>query len=452
MTKKETTTAPKPRPAIGQDRQPEPALAGDLIDTGTAHEDEAPSPSSELVTQAPGTPTSMIGGITTEQLRIALATQTEQRQLIKEFIQDHLVEDTDYGRIHVVKQDKCPNPYTCKQEYHYSKRVLFKPGQEKLFSLFQITDKLERDEETYKMLPTETRLVAYKCTLYRNGQEVTTGRGCASVGDKGRDANATIKIAEKRARMDACLSLGFSEYFAQDLDDPDYKNQADMANQRIAARAAAIDTDDLGLLIRDAKLPIDDAERALLGRWIKKRGYTELDDMLAVLQANGIDDPKAMTSGEARETIRMFATGTFAAVPIKKLDTDVDDDLDPEAALDAAISNMPPSTAPAQSAPAPIQEEELVVDDDLKTHVTEQFESLGLNARGQMWFKKYVTGRPFGDLVAFTDEHWRKAYRLVYDILDERIAVEDAYVAGLVPTTQQPIDFSQPKSKQNGAA
>ena len=28
-----------------------------------------------------------------------------------------------------------------------------------------------------------------------------------------------IKIAEKQARMDACLTLGFSEYFTQDLDD-----------------------------------------------------------------------------------------------------------------------------------------------------------------------------------------------------------------------------------------
>lgn len=378
----------------------------------------------------------MIGGISTDQLRAALAVQTEQRDLIKQFIQSHLVEGTDYGQIHVVSRDKCPDQDRCKKLYHFSKAVLFKPGQEKLFSLFQITDKLERDVETYEMLPNIANLVAYKCVLYRADKEIGQGRGSAVVGDNRRDANATIKIAEKRARMDACLSLGFSEYFAQDLDDPDYKSHAEMANQRVAAQAEMRDKDEFGLFPRDATQPVNDQERSILGRLLLKLGFSDQDEMLELLRVNGIEDPKTMTSGQARDLMRKLSKSTFAAPPKRE---------PAPTGADLGLPNMPTVPAPT------VKEEELVVDDDLKIHVAEQYDTLGLNARGQMWFKKFVSGKPFGKLEDFTDEHWRKAFQFTQDILNGVVDVDDAYIAGLLgdAEVQQPINFSEPATEED---
>lgn len=373
----------------------------------------------------------IIGGVSTETLKNALQVQTEQRKLIKDFIQSHLEDGVDYGKIHVVNRDKCPDSYNCKKDYHYSKAVLFKPGQEKLFSLFQITSELERDEETYTMLPNMPGLVAYKCVMFRNGQKVGEGRGSAVVGDNRRDTNATIKIAEKRARMDACLSLGFSEYFAQDLDDPDYKSQAEMANQQAAARAEARDKDEFGLFPRDPKLPIDNNERQVLFNMILKQGISK-DDVVAALKANGVNDPANLTSGQARNLMGLIKTNIFAA---------------PEVVVDEPIVDESDSQDQATATPyrPPVQEADLVVDDELKAFVNENYNQIGFNARGRMWFMKYVTGRPFGKFETFTEAHWRKSFDLINDILDVRVPVDPAYMVD-APDEQTTMDYSQPSN------
>lgn len=430
------TKATKARPV----QSPPPQILADLLDgpdpaTVTSVSKEpapeveppvaakvGPEPAADLVVSPANYPTAVIGGISTEQLKAALEVQTEQRQLIKDFIMKHLEDGTDYGRIHVVSRDKCPDQYNCKKDYHYSKRVLFKPGQEKLFSLFQISDQLSRDEETYAMLPDLRNLVAYKCVMFRNGEKLGEGRGSATVGDKGRDPNATIKIAEKRARMDACLSLGFSEYFAQDLDDPDYKSQADMANQRVAAQADAADVDEFGLFPRDAELPISDDERKVLFKLTLTAGF-EKNEMRELLKANGINPDDGITSGEARTLMAKLKNNVFAAPDIKRDPVDMDVDSDPAIGLGAAIADMAKSP--------PIAEEELVVDDDLKVHVQEDFASIGFNNRGTLWFMKFVSGKPYGTFEKFEDDHWRKAYDVVQDILDVRMEVDDDYLRSI---------------------
>jgi hypothetical protein len=245
---------------------------------------------------------SIVGGVTTAQLKEALTVQTEQRQLIKAFIQENLEEGIDYGKIHVVKN--CPaeqrQPGSCDRDYHYSKSILMKPGQEKIFSLFSITDEIAKDLEAYEMLGEVPGLVAYKCIMYRGDKRIGEGRGAAQLGSERLDPNSTIKKAEKRARMDACLSLGFSAYFTQDLDDPDYASQREMMNSKAAAEAERRDKDDLGLWIRDIADPIDDVERKKLFEMIKAVGYEQSDAMVDLLKANGVADPKAMTSGQAR--------------------------------------------------------------------------------------------------------------------------------------------------------
>jgi len=163
------------------------------------------------VTERALSPVASLGDVmTTAQLKASTKRAKEQREVITAYVKDHLVKGVDYGQIGTFKKD-----------------VLFKPGQEKIFSLMNLTSRLEKDHETIEMLGNEPGVIAYICRVYRKGEEIAQGRGAAKVGENSRDINATIKIAEKRARMDACLSLGFSEFFTQDLDDPEYHGNAD---------------------------------------------------------------------------------------------------------------------------------------------------------------------------------------------------------------------------------
>lgn len=373
---------------------------------------------------------SIVGGVTTEQLKQALVVQTEQRKLIQDFIKENLVEGIDYGKIHVVSS--CPDEKrargSCQKDYHFSKSILFKPGQEKIFSLFSITDELEKDVEAMEMLGNVPGLVALKCTMYRGQNKVGEGRGAASLSQSQNDPNSCIKKAEKRARMDACLSLGFSAYFTQDLDDPDYKSQREMMNERAKHEAEARDRDENGFLPRDEDEPIDNAERTMLHRLIVKAGFEDRDEILEFLKSNGVVNPESMTSGEARKLINKMKATEFLG-PEKKPETkDTDDDQPHNEINDEPIVVPPKAIVPA----------ELEIDDDVKNWVQENFETIGLNARGKMWFMQQVTGRPFNKWSKLKEEEWRRAYRFLNDILDVKVEVEDAYMAGVVQ--EEPAD------------
>ncbi len=438
--KKAKTTKAKAKQGAKPAVNPEP-IAGEIVPAEQALETQTEQPEQAVALFDKDQTLAVVGGISTMQLKQALETQTEQRALIKEFIQHHLVEGTDYGRIHVVKD--CQEKYSCKKDYHFSKSTLFKPGQEKIFSLFSISDQLEKDGEAYEMLGQMPGLVAYKCTLYRSGQEVGHGRGAAVLGDQRRDANATIKIAEKRARMDACLSLGFSEYFAQDLDDADYRAAQQQANERAAAEAAARDKDDLGLLRRDAALAMNDDERKLLFQTIKGAGYEQPDQMLELLALNGIADARGMTSGQARSFIRLLRTGDYKPVPVPPpADSLSDVELQ-------EISGSEAGDAPVASKTAFV-DAEMIVDDELKTHIMDSFPSLGLNSMGKQWFFNKVSGKPFIQFDKLNEAGWRKAYHLLDAILTQDVAVPDRYILGLVVNPEPGVvrDPSLPESEQ----
>jgi len=68
-----------------------------------------------------------------------------------------------------------------------------------------------------------------------------------------------------------------------------------------------------------------------------------------------------------------------------------------------------------------------VVDADLKNWIAEQLVAVNLNARGLMWYKRLVTGKPFGNPQQWSDSEWRKAYEVLQDILDVKIEVDDSY-------------------------
>lgn len=159
--------------------------------------------------------------ISPEDLEVQIATETKKRKLITMFITDHLKEGVDFGKIHVYKN--CPNhktPWLCKNQYHYSKNTLFKPGAEKFGSLFKMRSAFKRDLETWEMLGSPAGTICYICNLFTTKDIlVGEGRGAAGVAEKG-NPNTAIKIAKKRAFVDAVLSTGaLSDFFTQDLED-----------------------------------------------------------------------------------------------------------------------------------------------------------------------------------------------------------------------------------------
>lgn len=142
-----------------------------------------------------------------------ISEETEKRKLITGFITAHLTEGLDYGTIKIVGRNG--------QEYT-SKPSLFKPGSEKFCSLLHLRPIFERDNETWEMAGKINNLFCYKCNLLdQKGNIVGEGRGCSNLSEKMNwTVNNAVKIAEKRAQIDAVLRTGsLSDFFTQDLED-----------------------------------------------------------------------------------------------------------------------------------------------------------------------------------------------------------------------------------------
>lgn len=151
--------------------------------------------------------------LTTKDLSLRIAEETEQRKLITEFITQHMKSGVDYGTIKITTRDG--------REVE-SKPSLFKPGSEKFCSLFHFRPLFERDNDTWEMSGKVPGLFCYKCQLVTSsGAVVGEGRGAAKLTERvGWTENNAIKIAEKRAQIDAVLRTGgLSDFFTQDLED-----------------------------------------------------------------------------------------------------------------------------------------------------------------------------------------------------------------------------------------
>lgn len=147
--------------------------------------------------------------LTPKQLEKQLERDTEMRQIIKKYINENMDEGKDYGSI-VVKGVT-------------SKPSLFKPGSEKFCGLFKIRASFRKDEETVEMLGNTPGIIAYICDLVDSrGRVVGEGRGVYKVSttDSDFNINKAVKIAEKRAQIDAVLRTGgLSDFFTQDMED-----------------------------------------------------------------------------------------------------------------------------------------------------------------------------------------------------------------------------------------
>lgn len=157
--------------------------------------------------------------ISPSQMAEQIKNEQEKRKLLTQYIAKNLKKGTDYGPIHIKKD--CENKYNCTNKYHYSKDVLFKPGAEKFCSLFKLRAEFLEDAETKTMLGNKDGIIAFICRLYTpNGILAGEGRGVCSVAEKNGSENVAVKIAEKRAKIDAVLGTGgLSDFFTADLEE-----------------------------------------------------------------------------------------------------------------------------------------------------------------------------------------------------------------------------------------
>ena len=163
---------------------------------------------------------------------ISLEEANRRVKMLQEFVREHMVEGEDYGVI----------PGTS------GKPTLFKPGAEKLnaiFGLAPIVEITSRDEDW------EAGRVAYevKVTLLNKR---TTGVEAEGIGNcnsrerryKNQDAaniaNTILKMAKKRALIDATLSATrASGLFTQDLEDMDLERTEKQEHERHERNAIA---------------------------------------------------------------------------------------------------------------------------------------------------------------------------------------------------------------------
>ncbi len=133
----------------------------------------------------------------------ALANERAKRDALEEYIRSGLKRGTDYDRVGPGKKD-----------------TLLKPGAEKVCALLQLRAAFVKDTETMEMLPERDGTLAYVCHLLtREGEIAAEGRGACEPSERPH-VNVRVKIAMKRAMVDAVLRVAaLSDYFTQDLDD-----------------------------------------------------------------------------------------------------------------------------------------------------------------------------------------------------------------------------------------
>ena len=154
----------------------------------------------------------------------ALDRRKQNRDKLLRWIKESLVEGIDFGRIHVVGRAKCQAGADCKNEKHWSKPTLFKPGAEKIGGMLGLTASYPTmaDYEAVAVGGRPIKAVVLRCDLVDGqGRVVASGMGARDVArDDNGDLNRALKMASKSAQIDATLRCGgLSEVFTDSDDD-----------------------------------------------------------------------------------------------------------------------------------------------------------------------------------------------------------------------------------------
>lgn len=167
--------------------------------------------------------TKSIFDIAPGQFKKGLERRQQNRTALFEWLQANLVDKVDYGRIHVVKKDKCPHGQFCTNEYHFSKPSLWKSGAEKITGMLGLRVVWPDLEEAKHGLKRGEKVIILTCNVVNDaGQVLSEGMGARGLEADYNDINKAIKMAKKSSMIDAVINLGgMSEVFTQDVEDMD---------------------------------------------------------------------------------------------------------------------------------------------------------------------------------------------------------------------------------------
>jgi hypothetical protein len=177
---------------------------------------------------------------------------------------------------------KCKLGNACKNENHFSKQILFKPGAEKICGLVGLRAEYPAIAQ-YEQCAIEGRkidVVILRCLLYSGDRVVAEGTGSRLVSKDYGDINKSIKMAEKSGQIGAIMRCaGLSEIFSQE--DILEKEEAAAAKVEKKAELTALQT--LKDKVQSAKsLPHLQSIWTKYNREIKLLSVTDQKSLIAV--------------------------------------------------------------------------------------------------------------------------------------------------------------------------
>lgn len=158
-----------------------------------------------------------------EIFKQGLDRRKTNRDALMTWIRDALIENVDYGKIHIVSKSKCSKGKACTNKYHFAKPSLFKPGAEKICGMLGLTPRFPSLSEYEALILNggTIKQIVLRCEMVTgNGQVVSEGVGARELKQDYGDLNKSLKMCLKSAQIDATLrSAGLSEIFTQDVED-----------------------------------------------------------------------------------------------------------------------------------------------------------------------------------------------------------------------------------------
>lgn len=236
-----------------------------------------------------------------KRFKSALERRQENRKALIDWLTETMVEGIDFGRIHVIKKDVCPDGKNCTKDHHFSKPSLWKPGAEKICGMLGWLPTFPNLDDYTRMIragrPIEKIILVCRI-MTGTGAVIGEGIGARSLLQDGSDLNKALKMAKKSAHIDATLvAAGLSEIFTQDYgDDPDEDDEAEHGRKPADPYAASSDHGaEHDRLPRRGRTRIDVKTHCPIGesRGFKGKPWTEVDTgFLDWIVANISDKPE----------------------------------------------------------------------------------------------------------------------------------------------------------------
>ena len=151
-----------------------------------------------------------------EVIKTEFAGYMQKRNAVREMLLGAMEEGTHYGY-----PPGCSSRAQNEKQWK-PKQSLYKAGADMICDLMKVRVQFDADPEAWRQLGEPIGTFVFKCSLFsrNSGELISEGRGARKVGQNKMQENASIKMAQKSAKVDAVLNAwGLSDLFTQDLEE-----------------------------------------------------------------------------------------------------------------------------------------------------------------------------------------------------------------------------------------